>query len=145
LAGVSLMGLPPSSGFLAKWLLIEAALIQEQWHLVAVVLSGGLLAALYVFKVIRQAFLAPPEDVHLAPVPRNPEWLALALSAARILLGLRAVELRAQLATGEVGGPSPNRFAGWGCALPSTCLPQWSSWPWWECCWPALRPAANSG
>jgi formate hydrogenlyase subunit 3/multisubunit Na+/H+ antiporter MnhD subunit len=103
LAGVSLMGLPPSSGFLAKWLLIEAALIQEQWHLVAVVLSGGLLAALYVFKVIRQAFLAPPEDVHLAPVPRNLEWLALALSAASILLGLRGVELMALLATGEVG------------------------------------------
>lgn len=102
LAGVSLMGLPPSSGFLAKWLLIEAALAQQQWHLVAVVLLGGLLATVYVFKVIRQAFLAPGEDAELVPVSRGLEWLALGLSAASILLGLRGVELISLLSVGAL-------------------------------------------
>ena len=103
LAGVTLMGLPPSGGFLAKWLLIDAALKQGQWWLVAVILSGGLLAAVYVFRVLRQAFLAPPpgERRHAAhraaPVL---EWTAFALAAASVLLGLRGVDLLRLLAVG---------------------------------------------
>jgi formate hydrogenlyase subunit 3/multisubunit Na+/H+ antiporter MnhD subunit len=98
LAGVSLMGLPPSSGFLAKWLLLEAALTQNQWHLVAVIVLGGLLATLYVFKVIRQAFLEPSIETHVEPVPKTLEWLAFFLSASSIALGLRGVELLQLLA-----------------------------------------------
>ncbi|VAW48362.1 Na(+) H(+) antiporter subunit D, partial [hydrothermal vent metagenome] len=33
LAGVSLIGLPPSGGFIGKWLLLEAALMQGRWDL----------------------------------------------------------------------------------------------------------------
>lgn len=93
LAGVTLMGLPPSGGFLAKWLLIDAALHQGQWGWVAVVIGGGLLAAAYVFKVLRQAFLLAPEDSRFHPVPRAMEWTALALAVASVVLGLRGVEL----------------------------------------------------
>jgi len=101
LAGVTLMGLPPSGGFLAKWLLIDAALHHGQWGWVAVVIGGGLLAAAYVFRVLRQAFLLAPEDSRFHPVPRTMEWTALALAAASVALGLRGVEL-ARLA--GVGG-----------------------------------------
>mgnify|MGYP001164634006 CR=1 FL=1 len=93
LAGMTLMGLPPSSGFLAKWQLIDAALAQDAWTIVAVVLAGGLLAAVYVFRVLRQAFLLAPADAPLAAVPRTLEWGAFALAAASVLLGLRGVEL----------------------------------------------------
>lgn len=93
LSGMTLMGLPPSSGFLAKWLLIEAALDRGYWWLVVVVLAGGLLAAIYVFRVLRQAFLLAPASTPLAAVPRTLEWTALALAAASVLLGLRGVEL----------------------------------------------------
>lgn len=99
LAGVTLMGLPPSAGFLAKWQLIEAALKQGHWWLVLVVLAGGLLAAVYVFRVLRQAFLLAPANTLDAPpptfkpVPRTLEWTALALALASVLLGLRGVEL----------------------------------------------------
>lgn len=100
LAGVTLMGLPPSGGFLAKWLLIDAALHHGQYGWVAVVIGGGLLAAAYVFKVLRQAFLLAPSDSRFHPVPRVMEWTALALAAASVLLGLRGVELMELLARG---------------------------------------------
>lgn len=93
LAGMTLMGLPPSSGFLAKWQIIEAALAQGHWMIAIVALAGGLLAAVYVFRVLRQAFLLAPDGGTVAPVPRTLEWAAFALAAASVLLGLRGVEL----------------------------------------------------
>lgn len=101
LAGMTLMGLPPSSGFLAKWQIIEAALAQGYWIIVVVVLAGGLLAAVYVFRVLRQAFLLSPADSAVLPVPRTLEWAAFALAAASVLLGLRGVELM------QLAGVSP--------------------------------------
>lgn len=52
LAGVSLIGLPPSGGFSAKWLLVQAALASGQWWWVVVILGGGFFAAAYVFRVL---------------------------------------------------------------------------------------------
>lgn len=103
LAGVTLMGLPPSGGFLAKWMLIEAALDARLWPLAAVAIGGGLLAAVYVFRVLRQAFLLAPEDSHFQPVPRGMEWAAFGLAAASVALGLRGVELLRLLAVGGTG------------------------------------------
>lgn len=100
LAGMTLMGLPPSSGFLAKWLIIEAALAQGHWIIAVVVLAGGLLAAVYVLRVLRQAFLLTPASATLTPVPRTLEWSAFALAAASVLLGLRGVELMQLLGGG---------------------------------------------
>ena len=93
LAGMTLMGLPPSSGFLAKWQIIEAALAQGHWIIAVVVLAGGLLAAVYVLRVLRQALLLSPVSATLRPVSRTLEWSAFALAAASVLLGLRGVEL----------------------------------------------------
>jgi formate hydrogenlyase subunit 3/multisubunit Na+/H+ antiporter MnhD subunit len=96
LAGVTLMGLPPSGGFLAKWLLIDAALRAGQIWLVLVVLAGGLLAGIYVFRVLRLAFRVATahEDI---PKPQRPaaalEWTAFALALASVLLGLFAAPI----------------------------------------------------
>lgn len=100
LAGMTIMGLPPSGGFLAKWLLIDAALRHGQWGWVVVVILGGLLAAVYVFRVLRQAFLLAPESSQFHPVPRSLEWIAFGLAVASVLLGLRGVEIMALLAVG---------------------------------------------
>ncbi|MDP3036477.1 MAG: proton-conducting transporter membrane subunit [Rhodocyclaceae bacterium] len=104
LAGVTLMGLPPSGGFLAKWLLIDAALAHGRWDMVILILVGGLLAAIYVFRVLRQAFLLPPSGERRR-VERRPvailEWTAFALAAASVLVGLRGMEIIALL---DMGG-----------------------------------------
>lgn len=100
LAGITIMGLPPSSGFLAKWLLIEAALQQGYWIIALMALVGGLLATAYVFRVLRQAFLRAPQAGEVVAVPRTLELMAFVLAAASVLLGLRGVELMALLSIG---------------------------------------------
>ncbi|MCQ4348521.1 NADH-quinone oxidoreductase subunit J [Pseudomonas stutzeri] len=100
MAGATLAGLPPSAGFLAKWLLIDTALQRGHWIVAVVVLLGGLLAAVYVFRVLRQAFLRVPLAKEIAPVPRMLQWMAFLLAAASVLLGLRGVELVALLSIG---------------------------------------------
>lgn len=100
LAGVTLMGLPPSGGFLAKWLLIDTALEQGKWPIAVVAIAGGLLAAVYVFRVLRQAFLLAPEDSRFHPVSHVLQWTAFALAAASVMMGLRGVELMQLLAVG---------------------------------------------
>jgi len=87
LAGVTLMGLPPSGGFVAKWLLLSAAFGTGQWFWALVLLAGGLLAAVYTFRVIGAGF----GEAALARVPRRaPQWLAFALATAALLAGVVA-------------------------------------------------------
>ena len=56
IAGLSLMGVPPSGGFVAKLLLLRASVMEGQWWWAAVMLIGGLLAGGYVFMVLGKAF-----------------------------------------------------------------------------------------
>ena len=87
LGGISIMGLPPSGGFLGKWLLLNGAL-ETAMIWVAVILVGGLIAAAYVLRVIATAFVDAPVDSSMRPVPRLMEWSALIAGALAILLGL---------------------------------------------------------
>jgi multicomponent Na+:H+ antiporter subunit D len=88
LAGVSIMGLPPSGGFIGKWLLLESALTQGRWGWAVVIILGGVLAATYVFKVLGYAFTQSdhPHRAHMVPAPM--EWVAFGLAVAAVLLGL---------------------------------------------------------
>lgn len=93
LAGVSIMGLPPSGGFTGKWLLLDAAMSQGRWDLAAVMIIGGLLAAGYIFKVLGYAFMQAKEPHDARAVPAGMEWAALLLAVGSILLGLMASEI----------------------------------------------------
>jgi formate hydrogenlyase subunit 3/multisubunit Na+/H+ antiporter MnhD subunit len=104
LAGLSLMGLPPSGGFLAKWLLIEAAIVSKQWIMIVLVISSGLLAASYVFRILSRAFRSAEQEraVVLAPVPRSMELVAFTLAAASVLVGIEAGAIAQLLGVGVV-------------------------------------------
>lgn len=91
LAGTSLMGLPPSGGFVAKWLLARAALESGQWWWAVVVLGGSLMAAGYVFPILRSAFVPLSPDAHLRPVARRTELVSLALAMVAIALGIAPI------------------------------------------------------
>lgn len=56
LAGVALIGLPPSGTFLSKWILLSQAIDSGQWWWVPVVITGTLLAGAYIFRVLGGAF-----------------------------------------------------------------------------------------
>jgi formate hydrogenlyase subunit 3/multisubunit Na+/H+ antiporter MnhD subunit len=92
LGGVSLIGLPPSGGFLAKWLLLEAAVATGQWWWAIVMLAGGLFTSGYMFIVLSRT--VAPSSEPLKPriaVPRYQEAAALALALTSLLLGLVAL------------------------------------------------------
>ncbi|MFN2309027.1 MAG: complex I subunit 5 family protein [Gammaproteobacteria bacterium] len=89
LAGTSLMGLPPSGGFVGKWLLLQAVLAAGQWWWVAVLIGGGLLTAAYLFRVFRVMFVAP-SGAAVARVPLAMEVGALVLALLALALGFAA-------------------------------------------------------
>ncbi len=109
LAGISIIGLPPSGGFIGKWLLLDAALRAGQWWWVVILILGGLLAAAYVFKVIGYAFTQAGVLQETRTVPTIMEWVALALALGAILLGLFAPW---PLALMEIGLPFGRESAG---------------------------------
>lgn len=90
LAGVSLIGLPPSAGFAAKWQLLRAALEAGAWGWAAVLLAGSLLAAAYVFRVLRLAFLPAPASNAARAMPAPMSICAFALAVAASVGGLGA-------------------------------------------------------
>lgn len=114
LASVSLMGLPPSGGFNAKWLLLQSALLSGQWHWVMVLLGGSLLTATYIFKVFSLSFDQRAIDAgrgQLAPVSWGLELTALLLAAIAILLGFIAAvpeALDLQLTAAELSSTALN-------------------------------------
>jgi len=97
LGGLSLMGLPPSGGFVAKAMLLTAAVAEGQWWWAVVVLTGGLLAGGYVFLVLARALADASEPLTLlSPISRSRQAVVLALALCAVLLGfipLRPSEL----------------------------------------------------
>jgi multicomponent Na+:H+ antiporter subunit D len=90
IAAVSLIGLPPSGGFMAKWFLIQAAIASGQWWWALVIVIGGLLAASYIFRFFSTLFAYVPDPPAVKPVPVLMEWSAFGLACLSILLGLTA-------------------------------------------------------
>ncbi|HEY0335262.1 MAG TPA: proton-conducting transporter membrane subunit [Stenotrophomonas sp.] len=92
LAGWSLIGLPPSGGFLAKWLLLSAAVTTGQWAWGVAMLVGGLLTSAYVFVVMMRAMSPPPPGwTPKAVVPRYQQGAVLGLALCSFVLGAVAL------------------------------------------------------
>lgn len=108
LAGITLMGLPFSGGFTAKWLLLSAALESGQWWYAIVVLAGGLLAAGYLLRALAR-LLRPAPAVKVVPEPeRGMEASALVLACVALSLGLVSAPLLTLVGVGApLGELSP--------------------------------------
>jgi multicomponent Na+:H+ antiporter subunit D len=102
LGGMSLMGLPPSGGFVAKSLLLTAAVGEGQWWWAVVILAGGLLAAGYVFRVIAPAIAPGRMPALRAEVSARRQGVVLALAVGALLLGFLPLR-QSQLL--EIGRP----------------------------------------
>jgi formate hydrogenlyase subunit 3/multisubunit Na+/H+ antiporter MnhD subunit len=102
LAAVTLMGLPPSAGFTAKWLWLQASLAAGQWPWVLVLAVGTLLTAIYLFRVLRCAFVEGVPEPTLYSLPVTMELIALVLALAALALGLAAAWPLALLAPAGV-------------------------------------------
>ena len=100
-AALSLMGLPPSGGFAAKWLLLQASVESGQWAWAVIMLVGGLLAGGYVYRVIAPALADAPASLVKMPASRRREAVALALALGAVLLGFAPEEFSSLLQIGQ--------------------------------------------
>lgn len=105
IAGVSLMGLPPSGAFIAKWMLLTSSIDSSQWWWALVIMAGSLLAMVYVFRVMSHFFVIPKRESLKETTPLSPllEWPALILALIALFLGLLAPWLLHILSQGSTG------------------------------------------
>jgi multicomponent Na+:H+ antiporter subunit D len=87
IGGAGLIGIPMTAGFISKWYLVEGAMQEGFWLVAFVVLLGGLLALIYVWRLIEIIWLAPPKD----PKQSIPEAPLTMLIPMWILIGASVV------------------------------------------------------
>ena len=89
--GLGLIGVPMTAGFVAKWHLVLALAGSPQWWLLAVVLPGSLLAAVYVWRMVEVMYFAEAErEVNPPPTMVALSWVMV---GATIFFGVHAEEL----------------------------------------------------
>ncbi|MFZ1538215.1 MAG: proton-conducting transporter membrane subunit, partial [Chromatiaceae bacterium] len=89
LAGLSLIGLQPSGGYLVKALLQKSAEADGAWWWGLVLNAGGLLTAAYLAWILGHALAAARQPLALVKAPqRSQELVVLGLALAALLLGL---------------------------------------------------------
>lgn len=103
LAAISLMGLPPSGAFTAKYLMLMASLASGQWWWALLLLGGGLMAACYLYRPI-EALFAQDRALLVDRPARWEEWVPLTLALAAIVLGLFSAVLFDLIYTGRWDG-----------------------------------------
>jgi formate hydrogenlyase subunit 3/multisubunit Na+/H+ antiporter MnhD subunit len=92
ISGLSMMGIPPSGGFSAKWLLLLASFEEGQWLWAVVIIAGGLIAGGYVFRVLGRMMAEQPPGIEITAVARYRQHLALGLAFSSALLGFAPLE-----------------------------------------------------
>ena len=96
ISALSLAGIPPFSGFWAKFTLIQAGLLEQSYLIVVAALVGSLLTLYAMMKIWTEAYWKKQPETHERPFPRSRfGWLVRAipvviLSACTILIGLSA-------------------------------------------------------
>ncbi len=106
-AGLSLIGVPLTVGFVSKWYLVQAALDRGHWVVAGLVMVGSLMALVYIWKVVEVAYFQEADEDHeIREAPLSlliPTWVLVVASfwfgvdatttsnvateAARLLLG----------------------------------------------------------
>ena len=89
IAGLSLIGVPGTAGFISKWVLVQAAIEQGWWPIALAVVASSLLAIIYVWRVIETLYMkAAADDVVPGEAPLSmliPLWI---MALATIWFGI---------------------------------------------------------
>lgn len=85
-AGLSLIGVPGTVGFVTKWYLLEAAIQQSKWIVVGAIVIGSVFAIAYVWKIVEALYFNSKRKIHIQHVksgdidiPRASKSMGLAL------------------------------------------------------------------
>ncbi|WP_052249755.1 proton-conducting transporter membrane subunit [Tateyamaria sp. ANG-S1] len=107
IAAISLVGLPPSGGFVGKWLLLDGMIAGEIWIWVSVVLISTVLSASYMLRVIGRLLrrsVLPSERQDGSANWRLGDGVALGLALVALVLGFGSY---LPLNLIEIGAPFP--------------------------------------
>lgn len=90
IGGLSLIGVPPTAGFVSKWYLVLGTLEQGLWPIALLVLIGSLLAVIYVWRLVEAAYFGTADtdvpEIREAPLSMLiPIWI---LVAANVYFGI---------------------------------------------------------
>ena len=109
IAGLGLIGVPGTAGFVSKWYLIQGAAEAGAWWLVVVIVVSSVLAVVYIGRVLEVAYFREPAG----PVQRQPgpemQLVIWALVAATIWFGVQT-----DLTAGVAGEAARELLAGYG-------------------------------
>jgi multicomponent Na+:H+ antiporter subunit D len=109
LAGLSLVGVPLTVGFISKWYLILAALDRGWWPLVVVIVIGSLLALVYIGRVVEAGLFGDAADAERREAPLSlllPTWF-LVLANFYFGIDTRLTVGIAEMAAGQLLGVAP--------------------------------------
>jgi multicomponent Na+:H+ antiporter subunit D len=87
LGGLSLIGLPPTGGFVAKWSLLVGGLAAGAWWLVAMLLVATGLTTAYLLRCVLPAFVTDDDPAGHIEVDAR-DVIALVLAASAVVMGL---------------------------------------------------------
>ncbi len=102
IAGLSVIGIPPTCGFFSKWYLVLGAIDANKWVFVAILLVSSLLNVILFFRVIENAYLEPREEyagggselaVAIEEAPLSLLMPILIAGAGIVLLGIMSGEI----------------------------------------------------
>jgi multicomponent Na+:H+ antiporter subunit D len=88
-AGLGLIGVPGTAGFVSKWYLVAGALEKDMWWLAGVIVVSSLLAVVYIGRVVEVAWFREPDEAlnDIKPVPQEMIVVTWVLAAATIYFG----------------------------------------------------------
>ena len=91
LVALSMIGVPPTVGFVSKWYLAWGAIIADQWIFVGVIMLSSLLNIVYFWRVFENMYFYRAEGGKVDEVPLSMLLPILILAALTFLLGLLAL------------------------------------------------------
>ena len=78
IGALSMIGVPPTAGFLGKWFIFIAAMQAGQWFAIGALVVSTLLSASYFLPIVYRAFARPPEEG--AKIAESPWPMVVSLS-----------------------------------------------------------------
>lgn len=120
IAGLGLIGVPGTAGFVSKWMLIQGAAEQDMWWLIVVIVIASLLAVFYVGRIVEVAYFREPCEATDNPrsVPVEMQVVTWVMIAMIIYFGLET-----QITAGVATRAAESLLEGWAATIPVEAAP----------------------
>jgi multicomponent Na+:H+ antiporter subunit D len=108
IAGLSLIGLPLTAGFISKWYLVTAAINSGSWVMALMILVSSIMAIIYIGKIVEVFCFrkTDSDDTTIKEAPLSmliPLWLLVAISLYCGIQGEIVVDIASQAASDLLG------------------------------------------